>query len=163
MNNYQIRQINSSEVNEALALALEVFMEFEAPDYNPQGVETFKRDIVENKEFIAKCENGKCPVYAAFDNGKIIGIIGMRSNKTHINLFSTKKEYHRQGVATAIFNYLLEDLLKENPNLKEITLNSSPYGLPFYLKIGFIPLSDEQETDGIRYTPMKYPIREGKN
>ena len=87
----------------------------------------------------------------------------MRSNKTHINLVFTKKEYHRQGVATAIFNYLLEDLLKENPNLKEITLNSSPYGLPFYLKIGFIPLSDEQETDGIRYTPMKYPIREGKN
>lgn len=163
MNNYQIRQINSSEVNEALALALEVFMEFEAPDYKPQGVETFKRDIVENKEFITKCENGECPIYTAFDNGKIIGIIGMRSNKTHINLVFTKKEYHRQGVATAIFNYLLEDLLKENPNLKEITLNSSPYGLPFYLKIGFIPLSDEQETDGIRYTPMKYPIREGKN
>ena len=32
---YLIRKINSDEVREALALALEVFMEFEVPDYPP--------------------------------------------------------------------------------------------------------------------------------
>ncbi len=157
--NYTIRKIQSEEVEEALALALEVFMQFEAPAYKPEGTETFKRDIVENKEFIQRCIRGVCPIYAAYDRGKIIGIIGMRSNKTHINLAFTKKEYHRQGVATAIFNFLKEDLLKENPSLEEITLNSSPYGLPFYLHLGFEPLSEEQETEGIRYTPMKYRIR----
>ena len=30
---YEIRRIKSGEVDEALALALDVFMEFEAPDY----------------------------------------------------------------------------------------------------------------------------------
>ena len=155
---YPIRKITSDEVPEALSLALEVFMQFEAPDYKPEGVETFKRDIVENQEFIAKCKQGICPIYAAFDGGRIIGIIGMRSTKTHINLVFTTKEYHRQGVATAIFNYLLDDLLKENPTLKEITLNSSPYGKPFYLHLGFTPLSEELETDGIIYTPMKYVV-----
>ena len=67
------------------------------------------------------------------------------------------KEYQRKGIARAIFNYLLKDLLKENPLLKEITLNSSPYGLPFYLSIGFVALSDgwfEME-----FTPMKYIIK----
>ena len=155
---YPIRKIIPTEVPEALSLALEVFMQFEAPDYKPEGVETFKRDIVENEEFIDNCKRGICPIYAAFDNGRIIGIIGMRSNKTHINLVFTKKEYHRQGVATAIFNYLLADLLKENPALQEITLNSSPYGKPFYLHLGFTPLDQELETNGIRYTPMKYFI-----
>lgn len=155
---FEIRKIIPSEVNEALELAFEVFMQFEAPDYKPEGVETFKRDIVENPEFIANCEKGICPIYAAFDEGKIISIIGMRANKTHINLVFTKKEYHRRGIATAVFNYLLKDLLKENPSLKEITLNSSPYGLGFYKHIGFISLSGELETDGIRYTPMKYCI-----
>ena len=82
----------------------------------------------------------------------------MRSNKTHINLAFTKKEYHRKGIATAVFNYLLKDVLNGNPWIEELTLNSSPYGLPFYLHIGFIPLSDEQEIDGIRFTPMKYII-----
>ena len=155
---YFIRKINSDEVTEALALALEVFMQFEAPDYKPEGVLTFKRDIVENEEFINSCKKGDCPIYAAYDENKIVGIIGMRSTRTHINLVFTKREYHRQGIATALFNYLLEDMLKENPSLNEITLNSSPYGKEFYLHLGFIPLSEELEIDGIRFIPMKYVV-----
>lgn len=155
---YEIRKISGSEVTEALALALEVFMQFEAPDYKPEGVETFKRDIVQNDDFISQCQQGICPIYAAFDKGKIIGIIGMRSSRTHINLVFTKKEYQRQGVAASIFRYLLADLIKDDPELKEITLNSSPYGKPFYLHIGFEPLGGEREVDGIRYTPMRYTI-----
>lgn len=86
-------------------------------------------------------------------------LIGMRSDKKHINLVFTRKEYHRKGIASAIFRHLLADVMKENPALKELTLNSSPYGLPFYLAIGFIPLNGEQEMNGIRYTPMKYIIK----
>ena len=157
---YEIRKITSNEVDEALSLALKVFIEFEAPDYRLEGVETFKRFISDEK-LINDFKQGISPMYGAFDNGKIIGIIGMRTNKTHINLVFVKKEYHRKGVATAVFRYLLEDLRKENPDLLEITLNSSPYGLPFYLKLGFIPQSEEKEEDGIRYTPMKFSIREG--
>ena len=89
----------------------------------------------------------------------MVAIIGMRSNKTHINLVFTKKEYHRKGIATAIFKFLLNDLLNKNPSLNELTLNSSPYGLPFYISLGFIPLSEEQEINGIRFTPMKYIIK----
>ena len=154
-----IRKIQSNEVNEAMKLALEVFMQFEAPDYDPSGVETFKRDIVENPSFINDAKNGLCPIYGAFDGDKMVALIGMRSSKTHINLVFTKKEYHRKGIATSIFKYLLTDLLNENPTLNEITLNSSPFGLPFYISLGFIPLSAEQEINGIRFTPMKYIIK----
>lgn len=155
---FEIRKIQKHEVQEALDLAFETFMEFEAPDYSPEGVASFKRDITENREYVAKCEKGVCPIYAAFDGGKIIGIIGIRENKTHINLVFTKKEYHRRGIATAIFRYLLDDLLNENPELREITLNSAPYGLPFYQYLGFVAQSEEQERNGIRYTPMKYSL-----
>ena len=154
-----IRKIHSNEVNEAMKLSLEVFMQFEAPDYDPSGVETFKRDIVENPSFINDAKKGLCPIYGAFDGDKMVALIGMRSSKTHINLVFTKKEYHRKGIATSIFKYLLTDLLNENPTLNEITLNSSPYGLPFYISLGFIPLSEEQEINGIRFTPMKYIIK----
>lgn len=157
--NFIIRKIFSNEVEEAMELALEVFMQFEAPDYGDAGVNTFKRDIVENPTFIDNAKNGLCPIYAAFDGDKMVAIIGMRSNKTHINLVFTKKEYHRKGIATAIFKFLLNDLLNENPSLNELTLNSSPYGLPFYISLGFIPLSEEQEINGIRFTPMKYIIK----
>lgn len=157
---YEIRKIKSGEVDEALDLALDVFMEFEAPDYKPEGVVTFKQ-FIRGDELINGFKSGTSPMYAAFDDGRIIGLIGMRANKTHINLVFVKKEYHRKGVATAIFRYLLDDLLKDKKTLSEITLNSSPYGLPFYLHLGFVPQSDEQETDGMRFTPMKYFIALG--
>ncbi|MDE6585741.1 MAG: GNAT family N-acetyltransferase [Clostridia bacterium] len=155
---YCIRRITADEVGEALKLAMEVFMQFEAPDYKPQGVETFRTGVIENPEFIEKCRQGICPIYAAFDNGKIIGIIGMR-NQSHINLVFTKREYQRRGVATSIFEYVLSEIKKNSPQVKEITLNSSPYGKNFYLHLGFFPLSEEQETDGIKFTPMKYVLR----
>lgn len=159
MENIVIRKITRDEVESAMDLALEVFMQFEAPDYPPAGVETFKRDIVENPEYLEKARQGICPIYGAFDGGKLVALMGMRSSKTHINLVFTRKEYHRKGIARAIFRYLVEDVRKENPTLEALTLNSSPYGLPFYLAVGFEPLGGEQEINGIRFTPMRYIIR----
>ena len=159
MENIVIRKITCEEVESAMNLALEVFMQFEAPDYGPSGVETFKRDIVENPEFLQNARQGICPVYGAFDGDKIVALMGMRSSKTHINLVFTKKEYHRKGIARAIFRYLLDDIMRENPALEALTLNSSPYGLPFYLALGFIPLGEEREINGIKFTPMKYIIK----
>ena len=155
---YTIRKIKPSEVEEALALAWEVFEQFEVPDYPPEGAATFRMDIIDNPVFREKCAAGECPIYAAFDGDKIVGIMGMRSSKTHINLVFTKKEYHHQGIASALFRYLLADRLKEDPSLREITLNSSPYGKGFYLHLGFVPVDTEQMVNGIRFTPMRYFI-----
>lgn len=68
--NIAIRKISGNEVESALELALEVFMQFEAPDYHPSGVETFKRDIVENTDYLEKAKQGICPIYGAFDGEK---------------------------------------------------------------------------------------------
>lgn len=159
MENIVIRKIAGNEVEDAMSLAFEVFMQFEAPDYHPSGVESFKRDIVENPEFLEKARQGVFPIYGAFYGDKLVALMGMRSDKKHINLAFTKREYQRKGIARAIFHYLLNDVLKENPSLEALTLNSSPYGIPFYLSLGFIPLSEEQEIDGMRFTPMKYTIK----
>ena len=159
MENILIRKITSSEVEIAMQLALDVFMQFESPDYPPSGVETFKKDIVQNPAYLENARRGICPIYGAFDADQLVALMGMRSNKTHINLVFTKKEYHRKGIARALFRYLLDDVLKENPALEALTLNSSPYGLPFYLAVGFTPLGAEQEINGIRFTPMKYIIK----
>lgn len=155
---YIIRKIKPEEVSAALDMVLEVFMEFEAPEYPPEGVATFRRDVMENETFIKDCKAGICPFYGAFDGEKIIGVIGMRKSRTHINLLFVRKEYHRMGIASAMFRRLLTERLRENPELPEITVNSSPYGRDFYLRVGFMPLSDELQTNGIRYIPMKYTV-----
>lgn len=151
---YEIRKIRPGEVEEALDLALRVFMEFEAPEYSPRGAETFKEHI-RDEQTIQRYKSGESPMYAAFDNGKIIGIIGMRPNKTHISLVFVDKNYHRKGVGSALFRFLIGDLSERKLLFSEMTVNSSPYGVPFYKSLGFVLQSEEQEADGIRYTPMK--------
>lgn len=37
----------------------------------------------------------------------------------------------------------------------EITVNASRYGKPVYEKFGFAATDEEQQKDGIIYTPMK--------
>ena len=117
-----IRKTTADEVDCAMALALEVFMQFEAPDYGPSGVETFRKDIVENPEYLENARKGTCPIYGGFDGETLVALIGMRS-QTHINLVFTRKEYHRRGIARAIFNYLLQDVTQEDKYVEIFEVN----------------------------------------
>ena len=69
-----IRKITSNEVESAMELALEVFMQFEAPDYDPLGIDTFKKDIVQNPEYLNNAKIGICPIYGAFDGDRIVAL-----------------------------------------------------------------------------------------
>ncbi len=135
-------------------------MQFEAPIYPEEGIENFKRDMIYNEEFIQNCKNEICPLYIAFDGDNMVGVGAMRKNRTHISLLFVKQEYQRNGIASELVRALINDSKAHIEELSEITVNASPYGLPFYYKIGFKPLDDEQLTNGIRYTPMKLRIVE---
>ena len=155
--NYEIRRLHSCEVAAALDLAMETYLEFEAPDYGPEGVTTFRRDIYDNAAFRAACMGGTNRMWGALDGTRIIGLMAMRG-ESHIVLVFTHRDYHRQGIASAILQALLADVRRENPSIRRLTLNSSPYGLPFYLHAGFNPADVEKTINGIRFTPMTYDL-----
>ena len=152
---YEIRRLRPEELEKALDLALDTFLRFEAPDYGPEGVASFRRDIIENAQFREGCCTGINRMWGAFDGGKLVGLFAMRG-VSHICLVFTHHAYHRKGIATAIFRQLLADIRRENPELTRLTLNSSPYGKQFYLRTGFNPTDQELCKDGIVYTPMEY-------
>ena len=154
---YEIRRLRPDEVDAALDLAMETFTEFEAPDYGPEGISTFRRDIIDNTAFRAACMDGTNRMWGALDGDRVIGLMGMRG-ESHIVLVFTHRDYHRQGVASAILRALLADVRRENPYLRRLTLNSSPYGLPFYLHAGFHPADEEKTINGIRFTAMTYDL-----
>ncbi|NLF35987.1 MAG: GNAT family N-acetyltransferase [Clostridiaceae bacterium] len=89
--------------------------------------------------------------YGAYINNEIIGVIATRNNGNHIALFFVDGRYHRQGIGRKLFQVVLE---KSTGN--KITVNSSPYAVEIYKKLGFIPDTDEQIKEGIRFTPMTY-------
>ncbi len=142
---YTFRRLTEDEIPAALSLAWEVFSEYESPVYSEEGTEEFCK-CLHDEHYLAGID-----YYGAFDGEKLIGEIGIRTEKRHICFFFVKGDYHRQGVGINLFRQLLGDY----PNAT-ITLHSSPYGLPFYQALGFLPTGEEQTVNGIRFTPMKY-------
>ena len=147
-NDFTIRRLSEEERQTALDLAWSVFSEYESPDYAPEGTEEFRKCLHDEAYLYG------LHYYGAFYGEKLIGEIAIRPDRKHICFFFVDGRYHRRGIGTRMFRRLLEDYSNET-----ITLNSSPYGLPFYKAIGFVPTDEENTVNGIRFTPMKY---EGK-
>ena len=154
---FTIRRLTADDVPAAMELAWDTFLRFEAPDYGPEGVDSFRRTVIENEEFLAKCRSGENRMWGAFDGEKLVGLNGMRG-ESHICLVFTHYACHRKGIAKALFAQVIADVRAENPDLDKITLNSSPYGLPFYLYMGLYPTDEEKIIDGIRFTPMAFDL-----
>ena len=150
--NILIRTINENEWEEAMNLAWDTFILYEAPEYTKEGITSFRnfvRDPILKTLFI----EGKYNVLAAFNNNIIVGIIGVR-NETHISLLFVDSEDHKKGIARRLVEKTFERTY-EKYGKREMTVNSSPYAVGFYHKMGFVDTDIEQTTDGIRYTPMK--------
>ena len=142
----EIRRIEKGEVDGALELVMSVFMAFEAPDYSEEGVEAFKRTAVYNPAFIESLL-----FYGAFSENGLVGVIATRNEGSHIALFFVDARYHRKGIGRKLFEAALNDCPSE-----EMTVNSSPYAVEAYHRLGFMDTAEEQIRDGIRYTPMVY-------
>lgn len=139
----EIRLLKENELSSAIAIILQVFMEFEAPDYSEEGTQEFRRFledpfIIQNLHF-----------YGAWQGKLLLGVLAAQGK--HICLFFVRKEYHRRGIGRALFQFYLE---QERP--LSATVNSSPFAQEFYRKLGFSPTDSEQVTHGIRYIPMIY-------
>lgn len=140
----EVRELRKDEYDAALVLAWEVFQTFEAPDYAPQGGETFYTAI-HDPDYLAGLR-----IYGGFKDGTLIGILATRGDGSHIALFFVRDVYHRQGIGRQLFHRACQD----NPS-GQVTVNSSPYALEVYRHLGFCQTAVEQTADGIRYTPMR--------
>ena len=150
---YNIRKLKTSEIEEALNLVWKVFEEFEAPDYSDEGVQEFKNFIVP-ENYIDKILKSELIMWGCFIDTKIVGIITIRP-PCHIALLFVDKTFHRKGIARSLFNTVL-DHYKKTSEYTEMTVNSSPYALEVYRRLGFVDTDTEQLKNGIRFVPMKY-------
>jgi len=88
--------------------------------------------------------------FGAFENEKLVGVIATRSAGTHIALFFVRGEYQKKGIGKSLFQMALKECSSQ-----KMTVNSSPYAVPIYHKLGFNETDKEQEVNGLRFTPME--------
>jgi predicted N-acetyltransferase YhbS len=154
---YEIRPVKPEEVRAALDMAYKVFMEFEAPVYCEEGIKTFYNDCTANDAFADNYISGRHLMLGAFDGEKIVGMIASKGD-SHISMVFVDKNYQRQGVATSIMCEMVVAL--KLGGAEKITVNSSPYGVPFYHNFGFVDTDKEQTVNGLTFTPMVYTPKE---
>lgn len=140
-----IRKLQKDEFSQAADLSLDVFMQFGQEDFNEQGLQTFK-SFVYSKELM-----DELVIYGAFQEGQLIGVLGTKRQGEHISLFFICKEYQGKGLGRKLFDYALLD-----QPVKEMTVNASTYAIGIYQTFGFEKIIGIQETNGLKYTPMKW-------
>lgn len=148
---FAVRALYQKEWEEAMRLAWDTFLIYEAPDYSLRGVQSF-REFIKDPRLKKMFLEGAYQAWGAFEKGIMIGVVSIR-NRSHISLLFVDADHHRQGIATALLKHLFS-YAKNEMDISEITVNAAPFAIGFYHKIGFQDLGKEKETDGIRYTPM---------
>ncbi len=143
----ETRKLDASELEIALSLAWQVFKQFEAPDYSEEGVEAFYKSIHDPNW------QSTLQLYGSFHEGEPVGVIATRNAGSHIALFFVKEAFQRQGIGRSLF-----ELVKRDKGSGTITVNSSPYAVPVYRRLGFFATDEEQSVSGIRFTPMKIEL-----
>lgn len=142
---FSIRKLYNNETENALELVWSVFQEFEAPDYTQEGADEFYKSIHDEKYL------SMLSVYGAFSDDKLVGVIATRNSASHIALFFVTREYQKNGIGKTLFKTALSD-----NHTGVLTVNSSPFAVPVYRRLGFAEVDSEQAENGIRFTPMKY-------
>lgn len=143
LDSFEVKKLPDEHIPAALNLAWNVFYRFEAPVYSYEGIEEFRK-CLRDEEYLKGIV-----YYGAYNGAALVGILGIREENAHICFFFVDGDYHRLGIGTKLFNAMKADFSGQ-----AITLNSSPYGVPFYLSLGFTATDAEQTVNGIRFTPM---------
>jgi GNAT superfamily N-acetyltransferase len=151
----QISQLKKKEIAAAIDLVTDVFREFVAPDYSEEGTATFK-EFIDYASITQKLERGEMKIWGSFSSHRLSGVIAsLKTN--HICLLFVRKKYQRQGIARALFEKVI-DSCRLDRNISSITVNSSPYAVEAYRRLGFKEISAEKTLNGIRFIPMEYSI-----
>jgi ribosomal protein S18 acetylase RimI-like enzyme len=148
---FYITEIEMEKLEEALNLVWQTFIKFEAPDYCQEGIQEFKRFL--DSSVKQQLLDNKWKMWTCSDKGKVIGVLAVR-DVCHISLLFVDSAYHRKGIARSMLEKIII-YCKENGDCDEITVNSSPYAIEIYHKLGFRDTDKEQLVNGIRFIPMK--------
>lgn len=140
-----IRVIEQSQKQKAIDLIIDTFMHFVAPDYSQEGIDAFKTFLYDKKL------STSLEMYGAYENDKIVGVIATRNSGSHIVLLFVDKNYQHMGIAKKLFDNILKNFESEI-----ITVNSSPFAVNAYKRLGFKITKNQQIKDGIKFIPMVY-------
>ncbi len=147
----QIRPSRSDEYQEVSDLIREVFDLDVAPLYVPKGIEVFHA-YAGAEAMRRRAGTGHTLLVAEFE-GKLVGAAEIR-DFNHLSLLFVDRQSQRNGIGRMLLLEVLRTCRSHNPNLKAMTVHSSPNAVEAYRRLGFRATGALRREDGIDYVPM---------
>lgn len=153
-NMVSFREMRAGDADAVVELVTRTFSKFIAPGYSAEGVQHFLSGM--NPERLLQLAQEGDLFLVAEAEGEIVGVISIKilDRRNHIRLLFVDAEHHLRGIARQLLRKALEIRRGCDPAISEITVNSSPYAVSIYEKLGFQKLGPEQIKNGMRFTPM---------
>ena len=144
------REMNPGEEQAVCDLVSQVFNEFVAPDYGQEGIEEFFR-FANPGALEERMQSGGF-VFVACQADVPVGMLEFFPPDRIAMLFVA---IHHQGIAKELLAHAIGKARTVNPDLSKLTVHSSPYAEPTYLKMGFNKIGNATKEHGIMYIPME--------
>lgn len=145
------RLMSSADVLDVSKLVARVFNEFNAPGYSAKGVQEFHR-YSQPSAFHARQQTDHFALISRVQD-QVVGMIEVREYH-HVSLLFVAPEFQRRGIAKELLHRALLLCHANEPKLAKISVNSSPYAVPIYEKLGFCRTGEQQVSNGISFIPM---------
>lgn len=151
----QIQPAELGQADAVVALVHRVFDEFIAPDYPDEGVAHFYANVT--VDGLVKAIREDEIVMLAIVDDMLAGVVQVL-NETHITWLYVDRTFHGRGIGRKLVLSAVGQIRERTPEAAVITLNSSPYAVSIYRRMGFEPGGSEKIKDGVRMTPMRAGI-----
>lgn len=146
-----VRVLQEYEIPAALSLARDVFGQYVAPGYTPEGNAEFEKSLDEQR-VLAEVRARQVVFWGDFEQEYLVGMCAMTPNG-HIRFFFVHSQWQHRGIGKqllqAMYRYAFDQL-----HVPDISVNASPYAVGIYQRMGFTIVAPEQTVNGIRFTPM---------
>lgn len=144
------REMSDGEEGAVCDLVRQVFDEFVAPDYGEEGIDEFFKFVNPSSLKARKKAGGF--VLLASKRDCLVGMLEFMPPDRIALLFVTLRY---QGIAMELVQRTIRRLRSTQPQVKKLTVHSSPYAEPIYQKMGFHRVGAMTTDHGITYVPME--------
>lgn len=143
------RDMADGERERVFDLVMRSFDRFLRPDYSDEGIGEFGRAA--HSFVVERPVNHRISV--AERDGALLGMIDVR-DWSHICLFFVEPSEQGQGIGRALLAAAVEQSVRAGVSPRALTVNSSPWAVKVYERLGFARTGPLVEHKGIRAVPM---------
>ena len=151
----KIKLMNPGEETAVSDLVTATFQHDVAQFYAPEGIHEFLSYA--NSDALKDRQSRNHLAMVASQNESVVGFLELR-DYCHISLLFVEMDFQQQGIGRLLVEEALRLIRAQQPETREVTVNSSPNAVAAYKRYGFQVTGELQVKNGIGFVPMSLPL-----